>query len=103
MSAPGPARRTYPGAHLPICATCGTQYAGPRPDCPVCQDERRYVPDAGRQWTTLAELQAAGHTAKFAEHGRDVLGIGTTGPTTRPLATAEPLAPSPLLAATGIA
>ncbi|MDI2127689.1 MBL fold metallo-hydrolase [Yinghuangia seranimata] len=69
---------TYPGAHLPLCATCGTQYAEPRPDCPVCQDERQYVPHDGQQWTTLAELHTADHTPKFAEQGPDVLGIGTT-------------------------
>ncbi|WP_235619189.1 MBL fold metallo-hydrolase [Embleya scabrispora] len=73
-----PARRTSSGAALPICTACGTQYAGPRPDCPVCRDDRQYVPVAGQRWTTLAELRAAGHTAKFAEQGPEVLGIGTT-------------------------
>lgn len=77
-TAAAPTPRSYPGAHLPLCAACGTQYAAARPDCPVCQDERQYVPDGGQRWTTLAELQAAGHTAKFAEQGPGVLGIGTT-------------------------
>jgi len=43
-------------ADLPICKTCGVQYAGPRKDCPVCLDERQYVGWDGQQWTSLAEL-----------------------------------------------
>ena len=46
---------------LPICVTCGVQYAAPRDDCPVCEDPRQYVPLDGQAWTTLAELQAS-HT-----------------------------------------
>jgi len=28
---------------LPICGTCGVQYAAVREDCPICVDERQYV------------------------------------------------------------
>jgi glyoxylase-like metal-dependent hydrolase (beta-lactamase superfamily II) len=42
-----------------VCATCGTLYpaseAPPRA-CPICQDVRQYVPDAGQRWTTTVEL-----------------------------------------------
>ncbi|MGY0488589.1 hypothetical protein [Streptomyces sp. WG-D5] len=31
------------GPRRPICRTCGVQYAAPRPDCPICLDERQYV------------------------------------------------------------
>ncbi len=38
-----------------ICNTCGTQYAesaAPPPACPICDDERQYVPPSGQTWTT---------------------------------------------------
>lgn len=63
------------GSTLPICRT---QYAIPRPDCPVCLDERQYVGRDGQQWTSLAELRAEGHQGRFEEQGPDVLGIGCT-------------------------
>lgn len=62
----------------PICRGCGTQYAGPRADCPVCLDERQYVPRAGQRWTSLKELRAEGHGGRFEEQGPGVLGIGVT-------------------------
>ncbi|MEU6845637.1 MBL fold metallo-hydrolase [Streptomyces sp. NPDC046716] len=64
------------GARLPICRTCGVQYGAPRNDCPVCLDERQYVGWEGQQWTTLAELQAAGHRGRLHEEGPDVVGVG---------------------------
>lgn len=66
------------GATLPVCLTCGTQYAAPRPDCPVCLDERQYVGRGGQQWTSVAELRADGHQGRFEEQGPGVLGIGST-------------------------
>jgi hypothetical protein len=62
---------------LPICLTCGVQYAGPRSDCPICQDERQYVGWDGQQWTTLAALAAAGHRGRVAPEGPGVTGVGT--------------------------
>ncbi|SFS79688.1 MBL fold metallo-hydrolase [Saccharopolyspora flava] len=59
---------------LPICATCGTQYAQTRPDCPICEDERQWVPREGQQWTDLETLRAE-HEADLREEG-GVLGIG---------------------------
>jgi hypothetical protein len=66
---------------LPICRTCGVQYGAPRQDCPICLDERQYVGWAGQQWTTLAELRAAGHRGRVAEEGPGVTGIGADPPT----------------------
>lgn len=46
-------------AHL--CVTCGTQFAesdAPPPNCPICDDERQYVPPEGQKWTTLETLRA---------------------------------------------
>jgi hypothetical protein len=64
-------------ADLPICRTCGVQYAEPRHDCPICQDERQYVGWDGQQWTTLAALTAAGHRGQVAAEGPGVTGVGT--------------------------
>ncbi|SPJ32512.1 hypothetical protein KSP9073_00513 [Kushneria phyllosphaerae] len=44
-----------------LCATCGVQYdeTGQTPDrCPVCADERQYVPASGQRWTTPEALAA---------------------------------------------
>jgi hypothetical protein len=65
----------------PICVTCGVQYAEPRPDCPICEDERQYVGWDGQRWTTLEELRAAGHRGRVEEEGAGVVGVGTTPPT----------------------
>jgi glyoxylase-like metal-dependent hydrolase (beta-lactamase superfamily II) len=62
---------------LPICRTCGAQYAGARADCPICLDERQYVGWDGQQWTTLAELAAAGHRGRIEDEGPGLTGIGT--------------------------
>jgi hypothetical protein len=47
-----------------ICFTCGTQFADSptQPaECPICTDERQYVPEDGQRWTTLEELRAERH------------------------------------------
>jgi hypothetical protein len=66
---------------LPICRTCGVQYAAPREDCPICLDERQYVGWDGQQWTTLAELRDEGHRGHTREEGPGVVGIGAQPPT----------------------
>ncbi|KAL1411864.1 hypothetical protein Q8F55_002839 [Vanrija albida] len=56
---------------LPVCATCATQYPGPRDDCelecwpllnlgPVCEDPRQWVPGTGQAWTSLHQLVKGG-------------------------------------------
>ncbi|MFE6888906.1 MBL fold metallo-hydrolase [Streptomyces sp. NPDC057694] len=64
------------GEQLPVCRTCGVQYAAPRADCPICLDERQYVGWEGQRWTTLAELRAAGHRGRVEEEGPAVVGVG---------------------------
>jgi hypothetical protein len=41
-----------------ICATCGTHYASPASFdlCPICADDRQYIPEGGQRWTTPEEL-----------------------------------------------
>jgi hypothetical protein len=63
-----------------ICVTCGTQHAASStaPDrCPVCDDERQFVPRAGQRWITLAELRR-GHRNAFQRLEPGLFGIGTT-------------------------
>src|SRR5262245_17937397 len=43
-----------------LCTTCGTQYepaAQPPASCPICLDERQYVPAQGQAWTTLEAMR----------------------------------------------
>jgi hypothetical protein len=63
-----------------LCATCSTQFAEseePPAACPICEDERQYVPESGQRWTTLEELRA-GHRADIREELPGLLGIGCT-------------------------
>jgi len=42
-----------------ICTTCGTQFAlhdAALELCPICTDDRQYIPENGQTWTTLDEL-----------------------------------------------
>jgi hypothetical protein len=52
----------------PICTACGTEYPPvPSPaGCPICEDERQFVPPGGQRWTTLAEL-AREHRVEWTE------------------------------------
>lgn len=62
-----------------ICATCGTQFApseAPPGACPICLDERQFVPAGGQGWTTLATLQGS-HTNGWRRHEPGLYGIGT--------------------------
>jgi len=52
-----------------ICKTCGTEY--PLADeslalCPICSDDRQYIPENGQQWTNFTELTAH-HKVKIKE------------------------------------
>jgi glyoxylase-like metal-dependent hydrolase (beta-lactamase superfamily II) len=52
-----------------ICPACGTQYPPretPPAMCPICADDRQYIPPQGQQWTTLEELRT-GYTNRFEE------------------------------------
>jgi glyoxylase-like metal-dependent hydrolase (beta-lactamase superfamily II) len=52
-----------------ICQTCGTQYPPsehPPAECPICSDDRQYIPPQGQQWTTLEHIRA-NHENRFEE------------------------------------
>lgn len=47
---------------IQICVTCGTSFpasAAPPRRCPICDEERQYVPASGQTWTTPDALAAA--------------------------------------------
>ena len=63
-----------------ICTACGTQYlpSEASPDkCPICTDERQFVPASGQSWTTLEGLRSA-HSNKFHRLARGLTTIETT-------------------------
>jgi len=65
-----------------ICMTCGVQSAAseaPPERCAICEDERQYVGWEGQQWTTLAEMKAAGYLNRLRQTA-----LGLTSIDTRP-------------------
>src|SRR5215467_1628663 len=63
-----------------ICTACGMQYppSAAAPDaCPVCIDERQFVPASGQSWTTLEGLRKA-HSNKFRRLAAGLTTIETT-------------------------
>jgi hypothetical protein len=63
-----------------ICVTCGVQYApsdAPPASCPVCADERQFLPPGGQQWTTPERMRGS-HFNAWRRHEHDLFGIGTT-------------------------
>lgn len=65
---------------LHLCATCGVERAGaplPGDVCPICADERQYVPVDGQRWTTLDELQTQGHRLASREIEPGLIGLHT--------------------------
>jgi hypothetical protein len=62
-----------------ICTACATQFSptvqSPS-ECPICLDERQFVPPSGQSWTTLDAL-ARRHFNSYRQHEPSLIGIGT--------------------------
>lgn len=58
-----------------ICATCAVEHADRPEVCPICDDERQWVPAGGQGWTTLDELAGAGRRVQVTELEPDLFGI----------------------------
>lgn len=61
-----------------ICATCAVEYPDteqPPTECPICEDERQWVPPTGQRWTTLAELAENGHQTRIHEEEPNLCGV----------------------------
>lgn len=55
-------------ADLTLCAACGVEAADPLPSvCPICEDERQFVPRGGQVWTTTGELAESGRRVSLDE------------------------------------
>ncbi|WP_421735376.1 hydrolase [Cellulomonas sp.] len=61
-----------------ICATCAVESAEQLDVCPICADERQWVPATGQRWTTLDELRARGYRASIVELELDLYAITST-------------------------
>lgn len=61
-----------------ICATCAVERDEPVPElCPICTDERQYVPESGQKWLTMAELAQGGQRILTKENEPGLIGIKT--------------------------
>lgn len=63
---------------MTICATCAVEYEEPLPAiCPICADERQWVPADGQQWTDHDTLRAAGQRLVWYQREPGLLAIST--------------------------
>ncbi|MEH0885517.1 MBL fold metallo-hydrolase [Enterobacter sp. UNJFSC 003] len=61
---------------ITLCKTCGTSY-DPRPErCPICEDERQYVPVTGQAWVDFESVTAT-HTNTWQQLEPHLLSIKT--------------------------
>jgi glyoxylase-like metal-dependent hydrolase (beta-lactamase superfamily II) len=63
-----------------VCPACGANYAptpSPPERCPLCEDERQWVPPDGQQWVSFDELVARGYATEVREVEPGLTGIGT--------------------------
>lgn len=62
-----------------LCKACGTAYPdqpAPPAHCPICEDERQYIPATGQAWIT-SEALAASHRNAWQRHEPGLLSIQT--------------------------
>ena len=62
-----------------ICPACGANYPpapAPPQRCPLCEDERQWVPPTGQEWKTMDELAEAGYRTEVREVEPRLVGIG---------------------------
>ncbi len=57
-----------------ICVACGTQFnksSEPPRACPVCEDDRQFVPQSGQEWTDMAAISRT-HSVIWNEEAQGV-------------------------------
>jgi glyoxylase-like metal-dependent hydrolase (beta-lactamase superfamily II) len=62
-----------------ICAACAAQFPPsekPPASCPICLDERQYVPATGQSWLTIDQIKRK-HSNQFRQHEPGLIGIVT--------------------------
>ncbi len=68
-----------PNGAVWVCPTCGANFApAPEPpaSCPLCEDERQWVPPSGQVWKSMDELAHEGYRTDVREVEGDLLGVG---------------------------
>jgi hypothetical protein len=61
-----------------LCKACGTQFPEsdePPAECPICSDDRQYVPADGQQWVTYDDVRSS-HRADIRGEQPRLTGIG---------------------------
>jgi glyoxylase-like metal-dependent hydrolase (beta-lactamase superfamily II) len=61
-----------------VCPACGANHPpsdSPPARCPLCEDERQWVPPAGQAWTTMEGLAQSGYHSVVREVEPGLLGI----------------------------
>jgi glyoxylase-like metal-dependent hydrolase (beta-lactamase superfamily II) len=59
-----------------ICATCAVERDEPAPElCPICTDERQYVPEDGQKWLMLDGLEREGQQTLVKVNEPGLIGI----------------------------
>ncbi|KLE17690.1 hypothetical protein AAV10_23645 [Enterobacter hormaechei] len=61
---------------ITLCKTCGTAYDEQPKNCPICDDERQYVPVTGQAWTDFYSLTTT-HTNKWQQLEPQLFSIKT--------------------------
>ncbi|WP_043360431.1 MBL fold metallo-hydrolase [Belnapia sp. F-4-1] len=62
-----------------ICQACTVQFAesaAPPAQCPICEDERQFVPARGQSWTVLEAIRG-GHSNAWRQLAPDLLAVQT--------------------------
>ena len=62
-----------------VCPTCGANFPpAPKPParCPLCEDERQFVPPTGQVWKRMGELAQAGYRTEVRELEPELAGVG---------------------------
>jgi hypothetical protein len=57
-----------------ICIACGTQFSEssePPRACPVCEDDRQFVPQSGQEWTDMAAISRT-HSVIWNEEAKGI-------------------------------
>lgn len=58
------------------CATCGVERAEPLPEvCPICADERQFVPRSGQRWTSPEASRSRGARLELTDLEPRVVGL----------------------------
>ncbi|MDA8393541.1 MAG: hypothetical protein M0Z87_12265 [Actinomycetota bacterium] len=66
-----------------ICEACANHFPptpAPPATCPICSDERQWVPPSGQGWTTSEALLAAGHHCQVRTVEPGLTGVGVDPP-----------------------